>query len=573
MKRNSYLVSRAFRSFLFASVMTVAASQMGALVDGLMVTRLISDTAMSAINIAMPVLQLYFSLCLLLGVGGTIMAGKAIGAHERDRASQIFSLSTAAAVVIGLVLGLAGLAFFNPIVEFLCPDASIEVFAKEYMVITIPSGALYMLMIVLQMFVALDGEPKRVTVAVTTCIAVNLILDYVFMALFGWEMKGAAAATVISYLPAIAILLGHFRKKDTLRLRAGGRLKDLYEISLSGAPSGFTGLLMSVQIFVCNIVAIDYLGTSGVIVFAVCMYLLRISMIILTGAIDSFQPVASILAGSGDNRGVAMVMGKAYSFLGASLVIYAGFMIFFPDFIGELFGVTADTLSVAEVAIPAFAFNVILQCAIGLLIPVYQVYGNTTQAMAVSVGQPLLPMFFFWIFAAAGTGAWWGFAVGQCVLLLILLLMVMKKKKSDVMPFFLIPRQSADNIFDTSLKPDMQDAGAQLHEADTWLQSAGITTALRNRVVLSCEEIIKNIIDHAGKINRKVPSIDLRISLLPDSVTAVVHDSGRPFNPVEQDPRTGLGLIIAKKSCDDMKYEFMFNQNILTMTWNKPDNL
>lgn len=70
MKRESYLVGHAFRSFLFASVMTVAASQMGAFIDGLMVTWFVNDAAMSAINISMPVLQLYFSLCLLLGVGG-----------------------------------------------------------------------------------------------------------------------------------------------------------------------------------------------------------------------------------------------------------------------------------------------------------------------------------------------------------------------------------------------------------------------------------------------------------------------------------------------------------------------
>jgi len=50
-------------------------------------------------------------------------------------------------------------------------------------------------------------------------------------------------------------------------------------------------------------------------------------------------------------------------------------------------------------------------------------------------------------------------------------------------------------------------------------------------------------------------------------VTAVIHDAGRAFNPVEQDPVTGIGLLIAKKSCDSMKYEYMFHQNILTMSW------
>lgn len=555
--------------------MTVAASQMGAFIDGLMVTWFINDTAMSAINIAMPVLQLYFSLCLLLGVGGTILAGKAIGNHDRDLASHIFSVSSSSAVVTGLALGAIGLIFFNPIIGILCPDPSIIGFAKEYMIVTIPSAAIYMLMIVLQLFVALDGEPKRVTVAVSTCIAVNLGLDYIFIVPCGWGMSGAAMATVISYVPAIAILLGHFRQKGTLRFGWPKQFSRLPSIMRNGAPSGFTAMLMSVQIFICNIVAIRYLGTSGVIVFAVCMYLLRLSMIILTGTIDSFQPVAAILAGSDDNRGVALVLGKAYRFLGVSLVIYAGIMILFPQWIGSLFSIdTPSATAVVKAAIPAFAINIILQCAIGLLIPIYQIYGNTRPAMIVSIGQPLLPMVFFWIMAVAGCNAWWGFAIGQAALLLLLLPSVMSRKgkakeKGDVMPFFLIPEKSAKEVYDTSIVPTIRDAGTQLVEADKWLSDAGVNESLRFRIGVSCEEILKNIVEHAGKLNRKVHSVDMRISLRSDEVTAVIHDAGRPFNPVEQDPATGLGLLIAKKSCDSMKYEYMFNQNILTMTWNR----
>lgn len=567
MKRDSYLVGKAFRSFLFASVMTVAASQMGAFIDGLMVTWFISDTAMSAINIAMPVLQLYFSLCLLLGVGGTILAGKAIGSHDRDLASRIFAISVSTAVITGLVLGTVGLIFFNPILGLLCPDTSIIGFAKEYMIITIPSAAVYMLMIVLQLFVALDGEPKRVTVAVSTCIAVNLILDYIFIVPLGMGMAGAALATVISYVPAIAILAVHFRKKGTLRFRWPKGFGKLPAIMRNGAPSGFTATLMSVQIFICNIVAIRYLGTSGVIVFAVCMYLLRLSMIILTGTIDSFQPVAAILAGSDDNRGVGMVLGKAYRFLGISLVAYAGFMILFPQWIGSLFSIdTPSAIEVVKAAIPAFAVNIVLQCAIGLLIPVYQIYGNTRPAMIVSIGQPLLPMVFFWLMAVAGGNAWWGFAIGQATLLLLLLPFV-RSHKGNTVPFFLIPRQSAAKVYDTSIVPSIADAGTQLVEADKWLNDAGINESLRFRIGISCEEILKNIVEHADRLDRKARSVDMRISLQPDEITTVIHDAGRPFNPVEQDPETGLGLLIAKKSCDSMRYEYMFNQNILTMTW------
>lgn len=576
MKRDSYLVGRAFKSFLFASVLTVAASQMGAFIDGLMVSWFINDTAMGAINVSTPVLQLYFSICLLLGAGGTLIAGKSIGSHDRGKASRIFSLAVTTALAVGLILGVGGSIFLSPLVALLCPDAAVAGYAGDYLKYTVPSAPLYMLMIVLQMFVALDGEPKRVTAAVSTCIGVNLLLDYIFIALFGWGISGAALATVVSYLPAVAILLSHFRKEGTLRFTGSMRPAELAAIAGMGAPSGFTGLLMSVQIFVCNLVAIHYLGTVGVVVFAVCMYLLRLSMIILTGTIDSFQPVASILAGSDDNRGVAMVLRKAYGFLGGSLLVYALLMILFPAFIGSLFGISdSAALSTVATAIPAFAVNIVLQCVIGLLIPVYQVYANTRQAMIVSVGQPLLPMIFFYIMAVVGAKsgsdiAWWGFALGQIVLVLLLLPAVMRRrgKHGPCIPFLLIPRQSADKVYDTSLLPSLGDASAQLAEVDRWLADNSVSDSLRFRIGVSCEEIINNIIRYAGNVASR-PSIDLRISLRPGEVMAVIHDEGRPFNPVEQDPATGIGLLIAKKSCDAMKYEFLFHQNILTMSWQR----
>lgn len=186
--------------------------------------------------------------------------------------------------------------------------------------------------------------------------------------------------------------------------------------------------------------------------------------------------------------------------------------------------------------------------------------------MIVSIGQPLLPMVFFWLMAVAGGNAWWGFAIGQAALLLLLLPFV-RSHKGNTVPFFLIPRQSAAKVYDTSIVPSIADAGTQLVEADKWLSDAGINESLRFRIGVSCEEILKNIVEHADRLDRKARSVDMRISLQPDEITTVIHDAGRPFNPVEQDPETGLGLLIAKKSCDSMRYEYMFNQNILTMTW------
>lgn len=572
--RSSYLVGKAFRSFLTASVLTASASQVGTLVDGLMLSHFINDQAMSAINITSPVIQTFFAICILMGVGGTMLAGVAMGNHDRKEASRLFSVAIATVFGVGAGAGILGLLFMNPLVHLLCPDAALQGYATDYLTIIVPAAAVYMIMAVTQMFVTLDGEPGRVTLAVAACTVVNLVLDYIFIKWCHWGMTGAAVATVISYVAALAVLLPHFRKKNTLSFALTISSATAWKIFSMGLPFGIATMMIAVQLLGNNMVAIHYLGTEGIVTLSVCIYLLQFSMIILTGTLESFQPVAAILKGSGDNLGVRMVLGKAYTFMSAGLAILAVILVLFPDWIAYFFGISdADTLSMMQIALPAFAVNIILQCCVYLLIPVYQIYNHKKLALLISFGQPLLPMAFYWLLSylfASGLTAinpWWGFAAGQMCVIVMLLPFALTRKGNHV-PFLLIPNDNPDLFFDISVNPSPEEMMKTLVKADDWLRQRGADDILRNRIILACEESLGNVIRHALK-NKKKSMIDLRITSSGNRICALLRDEGIPFNPIDQDPGTGIGLLIVKKTCDDLKYEYLFRQNLLSMEWNK----
>lgn len=570
--RSSYLVGQAFRGFLLASVLTAATSKIGVLVDGLMLSHFINEEAMSAINISSPVMQLLFAICVMIGVGGSMLAGVAMGNHNREEASRLFSIVMTSIVAVGVVLGVVGSIFLSPLVDLLCPDSSIQGYAASYLRVIVPCTPLYMLMTVIQMFVTLDGEPKRVTVAVIACTVVNLILDYAFIVWCGWGTAGAAVATGISYLVSLSVLVPHFYQKNTLTYKIPDSLRKVGDITSMGLPFGIATMLIAVQLLGNNIIAIRFLGNNGIVTLSICMYLLQFSMIILTGTLESFQPVAAILKGSGDNRGVTLVLAKAYKFLAVGLLILALILIIFPGWIVDFFGIEdPGSQDMIIKALPPFAANIVLQCSVYLLIPVYQIYNHKSLALVVSFGQPLFPMVFYGLFsylATTGTAwinPWWGFAFGQICVVLILLPLAFAKK-GDHVPFFLIPTDNPHNLFDTSIKPSAEEMISALSEADVWLKNQGIPEGLRVKIILACEESMGNVIKHALS-NRVRSMIDLRISISPDSISALVRDDGLPFNPVEQDPGTGIGLLLIKKTCDDLKYEFLFRQNLLTMGW------
>lgn len=574
MTRSSYLVGKAFNSFLFASVLTAAASQMGALIDGLMLSRFINAQAMSAINITSPVSQTLYALCILMGTGGTMLAGLAIGNNERDKASGIFSSVASGIVASGVIIGITGLIFMSTLVSLLCPDAALQSYTSQYLRIIIPASPVYMLMIVMQLFVTLDSDPKRVTAAVTVSMVVNLCLDYVFIAVMDWGMTGAAIATVISYLAAILVLLTHFFKKQVLKYRLQIQGRVLSKVAGMGLPFGIATALIAVQILGNNLLTIHYLGSNGIVVLSICLYLLMLSMIVLTGTLESFQPVAAILKGSGDNRGVFLVLRRAYRFLIVSLLVFVAILVLFPDWIGSLFDLkSVEEIRMLEKALPAYAANIVLQCVVYLLIPVYQLYSHKAMALVISFGQPLMPMACYWLLlylnsTGIGINQWWGFALGQTVIALIIILCALTRKGNHV-PVILIPKDNPDMLYDISIAPDMDSMQKSILEIDGWLIKDMLPDDLRIRIELCCEESLKNIIQHSLSKKRGNSAIDLRIAVSSHDVKAVIRDEGIPFNPIEQDPQTGLGLLLVRKTCDSQNYEYIFHQNMLSILWNK----
>lgn len=573
--RTPYLVGKAFRSFLLASVLTAAASQVATLVDGLMLSHFVNEEAMSAVNITSPVNQVLFAICILLGVGGSMLAGIAIGNHRRDEASRLFSVVTTSAVAIGIFAAVSGIIWLSPLVGVLCPDTGLQPYVDDYLGVSIIGSPVYMLMVVMQTFVTLDGEPRRVTAAVATSTVVNLCLDYITIVPLGWGITGAAVSTVVSYVAALAVLLPHFRKAGTLTYSLPRRNLTLRAIASMGMPFGIATVLIAVQMLGNNLVAMDYLGAAGIVTLSVCMYMLRFSMIILTGTLESFQPVAAILKGSGDNNGVALVLGRAYRFLGVSLAALAFVLILFPGLIETIFGIDDPaSVSAMDMALPAYALNIVLQCAVYLLIPVYQIYSHRSLALVISFGQPLLPMLCFWGLAALHTSGagwlnpWWGFALGQIAVVLILLPIALTRRGNH-RRFVLIPRDNPDSIFDTTVQPSLPMMGDALAGIDAWLSTQGIGDTLRHRVVLAVEENVKNIIEHALGKRTSSTAIDVRISITPETIRAMIRDEGIPFNPIEQDPGTGIGLKLVRDTSDSEKYEYIFHQNLLTVEWNR----
>lgn len=563
-KRNAYLVSKAFKNYLTASVLTVAATQVANIADASIVGNLIGPEGLAAVNLSKPVLQAFYAVSCFYVASGTILTGIAIGKGEKEKANKQFTFSLITSLVLGVLFIIGGLAAFNPLSQLLCKSDTLRPMTNDFMLITILSAIPQLLMYTFHQYVTIDGSPKMISRAVIVGNIFNIVFDIIFIKYLGMGIKGAAWATFIMYIVCVLMVMPHFKRKGTLRLSMPDiKELDLGQISALGLPLFLSTVLLSVQFVGCNYVAAKYLGDGGLIAMAVCMQLFAFSMIILTGTLRTIQPVGSILKGLEDNRGMLLLFRQAYTFMTVCLVIYTAAIVMFPAEIAGVLGATNEkSLPVIENALPAYTLQIIMQAMLYNLIPAFQLYGHKNLALFMSIGQTLLPMFGFW----ALQGEWIGFFLGQMVVAIVILIAttIIRSKDKMLAPVLLIPKTDEKEVYDVTIETDTKSLAESRENLAAFLTSHNIAREQANRLVLCVEELLKNIIDHGH-----ARYIDIRAT---DKIISI-HDDGKPFNPLEykindnddDDENKGFGLRIVNGIGIRMKYDYRFNQNMITI--------
>lgn len=557
MQRSSYLIGKAFKNYLAASILTVAATQVANIVDAAIVGNIIGPEGLAAVNLSRPILQTVYAISCLYIASSTMLAGMAIGNGNKAQADKLFTFSLLTSLVIGVLLILVGLLAFDSLSSLLCKSDNLRPLTNDFMYVTILSVLPQLLMYTLHQFVTVDGSPQAVSKAVIVGNVVNLALDLFLIKVCGMGIAGAAWATFVMYIVCCVMVLPHFRRKGTLRINVP-RLKDIEtgRIMTFGLPLFFSTVLLSVQYVGNNYVSSTYLGDGGLIAMAVCMQLFALSMVILTGTLRTIQPVGSILKGLGDNRGMVFLIKRAYSFMGICLAIYAIAISLFPNQIAQSLGADNESsLPIIMSALPAYSLHIIMQALQYNLIPVYQFYGHKNLALFISIGQTLLPMFGFW----ALKGGWTGFFIGQVVVAVVLLISTtyIRSKDKSVYPLLLIPKTEPKDVFDVTIETNVNALAECRKDIGSFLMDHGMEADKVSRIMLCVEELVKNIIQHGH-----ARYIDIRAT---DSVISL-HDDGKPFNPLEYEGGDEtFGLKIVHGFMPDMKYDYRFNQNMVSM--------
>ena len=394
-----------FYRYLWAYILVALSGCLGTVVDGIIVGNLISEDGVSAINLSRPITQFIFTLHLLINAGAGMLVAYALGKKQIDEARRYFTRALGLSGGIGLLLAIVGgLMFPTQTARMLCDHEQILPLAQDYMQVLLIGNPAYIIMWGLSTMVGVDGSPRLVSLAVIVDNVVNLVLDIVFIQVFGWGIAGSSAATVVGHLVGIAILLGHWRKPENRRLQlvtvSDGLLHSLKKIFSQGAPLAVASICLTLLLLSANKIVLSTTGRTGIFVFALCMNLLQVYNLFLSGTCQTLQSLGAIQVGKGDDASVRSVIKRGFRFITTAMVITCLLVWIFPEGIARLFGCDEpDMIAQSNQALRVFALSFIPFCYIYVLMIVYKLYSQHGMALFISFALSLAVIPVLWLMA------------------------------------------------------------------------------------------------------------------------------------------------------------------------------
>ena len=338
--------------FVFPSIMMMIFTSFYGVVDGLFVSNFVGKTSFAAVNLIMPFLMLFGALGFMLGSGGSAIVAKHLGEGERDRAISVFSLLTCVTILCGILLTVVGMFILRPVASLLGATGAMLEDCVSYGRIILIALSAFMLQNLFQSFLVTAERPQFGLYVTVAAGVTNMLLDFLFVAVFSWGIVGAATATAISQAVGGLVPLVYFlhpKNKSLLRLR-----KPTFDghALLHTCTNGFSELMTNLSLSFANMLynfqLMRLVGEDGIAAFGVVMYVSFIFITVFIGYSIGSAPIISYHYGAKNLSELKGLFRKSLvlmSVFGTSMLVLAvllakPFSSFFVGYDQELLALT-----------------------------------------------------------------------------------------------------------------------------------------------------------------------------------------------------------------------------------------
>ncbi len=304
--------------FAIPSVIMMIFTSIYSVVDGFFVSNFVGETEFAAVNFIMPFIMLQDCVGFMLSNGGAALIAFLLGKQDRKKANEVFSLLVYVALILGVVLGAITEIVVRPAAVLLGGEGELLEACVLYSRVILITSPAFMLQYTFQSFF-IAAEKPRLGLAFTLAAGLsNMVLDWLFMAVFGWGVAGAAAASCIGQMIGGFGPLIYFGLPNKSLLRLGKThfdWKSITKTCSNGIAELVTNASMSLVNMIYNIQLLKLAGEYGVAAYGIIMYVNFVFLCTYIGYTIGVAPIVSYNYGAGTHEELKNVTKKSLTII------------------------------------------------------------------------------------------------------------------------------------------------------------------------------------------------------------------------------------------------------------------
>ena len=356
--RKLYLSTTPTRLFFIAAApgaISMLASALYDVLDGIIVGQLLGSTAFAAVNLAMPFVILAFAVGDLVGVGSAVPIAIALGAGDDDRANNVFTCAVLGIVLLGALLGAAFWFAAPAIMQALGASDALAADAVIFLRVYAVGAPVTSLMFALDNFLRICGKIRGSLMLNVFMAVLGAIIEFTLVRFVGLGVMGAALgyclALAISACVGMVPFLRGSLKLRFVRPRPHAAL--VRQITAAGMPAFLNNVAGRVPSVLLNAALLAMGGEDAVAVYGALMYASGVIFPLLYGTCDALQPAVGYNLGAGRVDRVVKIEKRIFAVCAIISVSIAVAMFAFPLQFTRLF-IGNPSESILDLAKPAF---------------------------------------------------------------------------------------------------------------------------------------------------------------------------------------------------------------------------
>ncbi|MFO7938443.1 MAG: MATE family efflux transporter [Bacteroidales bacterium] len=393
-KLGSTKISRLLISLSLPSMVAMFANAIYNVIDTIFVGRGVGSVGIAAVAIVLPIIAIISSFAHLIGIGTSTLISRKLGKGDVREVNAIAGNGFLLIILTGILFSTIGLLFTDPIMQAFGATATILPYAHDYGQIVFIGMLWFPFCVGTNNYLRAEGFARDAMIAMLLGIAVNTLLDYLFIFPLDMGIKGAAWATIAGKFTTLLYLIRYFASSKSIisiKLRYLKLQKHILKPSLSIGLSGF-GMRSSSSF--ANIVLNHTLGALGgdtaIAIFGIIYKTTLFFGMPLFGLNQGMQPIVGYNYGAHKYERVKHTVKLVIKY---SLIYGAVAVLLFELFSRQIFLLFTNEQELLEQGPRALRIVVMMMWLMGvstMAMGIHQAMGQAKQAFLLAIQRWVL---------------------------------------------------------------------------------------------------------------------------------------------------------------------------------------